>query len=111
MAGARYRSCLASGLFLAASASGAILPEKPDWSIDFSGEAIGYPACFGNSQHARGVLITLRSGQIVLVDPDGRRRIAMQLDRPIETSAVAAELRGKDTLAVVAVDVVGSVYC
>jgi outer membrane protein assembly factor BamB len=89
----------------------AIFPANPEWSIDFGGEAIGYPAHFGAIEATRGVLISLHSGQVVLVGPQGERLLGMKLDLPMETPAVAADLRANGSLSIVAVDAAGSVYC
>ena len=76
----------------------AIFPANPEWSIDFGGEAIGYPAHFGAIEATRGVLISLHSGQVVLVGPQGERLLGMKLDLPMETPAVAADLRANGSL-------------
>src|SRR5437016_12596275 len=91
--------------------SASVFPSGPEWSVDFGTEAIGYPAHFGPVEQTRGILISLHPGQIVLVSPQGEKRLTMRVDLPMETSAVAADLRGKGSFSVVAVDAERSVYC
>jgi outer membrane protein assembly factor BamB len=94
------------------SAPGAVFPAgKPEWSVEFGPGTIGPPAHFGPVDQTRGVLVTLYSGQIVFLGPQGDRRSTLTVDLPIETPAVAADLLGDGHLAVVAVDSWGSVYC
>ena len=65
----------------------------------------------GPVDQTRGILLTLRAGQILLLGPQGEKRCTMAVDLPIETPAVAADLLGDGHLSVVAVDTWGSVYC
>jgi outer membrane protein assembly factor BamB len=47
----------------------------------------------------------------VLVNPQGEKQFSMKLDLPVETPAVAPDLNGNGRLSIVAVDVLGSLYC
>jgi outer membrane protein assembly factor BamB len=99
-------------LFCTTALAGPIFPaDKPEWTVDFTGGAVGHPAHFGSVEKTRGVLVTEHSGKITLVSPTGEKRLTMNLDLPVETPAVAADLRGDGKLSVVAVDAWGSIYC
>ena len=98
-------------LFCGTRAGGGVFTiGKPEWRIDFGG-AIGSAIHFGSIEQTRGILVTLHSGEIVLVSPQGEKGLSMKLDLPAETPAVAVDLNGNGHLSVVAVDVIGSLYC
>lgn len=97
---------------LAAQLSAAVFSsETPQWSVEFKGGVIGHPALFGAVEKNRGVLITEPNGKITLLSPRGEPQAVMALDRPADTPAVAADLSGKGTLSIIAVDAWGSIYC
>jgi len=92
--------------------AGPVFPAaKPEWSVEFAGGVIGHPAHFGPVEKCRGVLVTEHSGRITLVSPTGEKLLTMNLDLPVETPAVAADLRGHGKFSVVSVDARGSIYC
>jgi len=104
---------LALGAFLFSGAAGATdgFPGmKPEWSIDFSESVIGGPVHFGDVESTRGVLVTLASGKVVLVDTHGHVAASAKLDLPSDSPAVAGRLLPGESLAIVAADVWGSLY-
>jgi outer membrane protein assembly factor BamB len=97
---------------LAASVScAAVFSNPPEWKLDFGERAIGHPAHLGSLEATQGILVTLHSGKVVLINPAGEKVLTMTLDLPCETPAVAGELLGKGLPSIVAVDVRGSIYC
>ena len=108
----RLAVAVAAGFCCVSNISAGIFPtNQSEWRVDFRGAAIGYPAHFGSVEQTKGLLITLRTGEILVLDSNGKKRLEMKLDLPVETSAVAANLEGKGRLSIVAVDAAGSVYC
>ena len=97
---------------VAGSLAGQVFPAgKPEWIVESGPGTVGPPTHFGPVNQTRGILLTLRSGQILLLGPEGEKQATMTVDLPIETPAVAVDLLGDGRLAVVAVDTWGSVYC
>lgn len=104
--------CLLGASLLVASSTAAVLPGgRVEWELDLGNGTLGPAMPFGRADQAGGVLVTRRSGEIVLAGPRGEKRVTMKLDRFTETPAVAADLEGRGQLSVVAVDGWGSVYC
>jgi len=91
--------------------AGVFSSNGPDWTLDFAGGAVGHPTHFGSVEKTRGVLVTEHDGKITLVGPQGEKRLKITLDLPIETPAVAVDLRSEGKLSIVAVDAWGSIYC
>lgn len=113
--GVFLRSC--RWLVVSASLLGALvtlhaglLGEKPAWSVDFAGQAIGCPIPLGPVEAARGVVITDRTGKITILDREGQKKVVMTMDLPAETPAVAVDLGGRGTWTILGVDAWGSVY-
>ncbi len=81
-----------------------------EWSLDLKEPGISHPVHFWKVERARGVLVTLASGTVVLVDPRGHVVASARLDLPSESPAVAGELLPGQGPAIVAADVCGSLY-
>jgi len=88
-----------------------VLQGEPEWKIDFGEPVVGHPVLIGKVEATTGILVTLRSGKVVVINPAGEKRQTIALDLPCETPGVAGNLRDDGIHSIVAVDVRGSVYC
>lgn len=95
----------------AGGASAGVFGDKPDWQIDFGEAAVGHPVPLGSTDATKGILVTLRAGKVIWINPTGEKVRTLALDLPCETPAVAGDLLGQGIPSIVAVDVRGSVYC
>ncbi len=91
--------------------SAGVFGDKPEWQIDFGEAVVGHPVPVGSVDATKGILVTLRAGKVVLINPAGEKVLTVTLDLPCETPAVAGELLGKGIPSIVAVDARGSIYC
>ncbi|HUZ45166.1 MAG TPA: PQQ-binding-like beta-propeller repeat protein [Terriglobia bacterium] len=82
-----------------------------DWSIRFGERTVGNPVSFGGIESAKGVLVTLVSGKILVLNPRGKTVASMKLDLPPAAPAVAGDIFGNGKTEIAAFDVWGSVYC
>ncbi len=102
-------------LFLLATLGTIAKAESPgmpvDWSVRFGERTVGTPVSFGSIQSAKGILVTLASGKILVVNPRGKTVASMKLDLPPATAAVAGDILGDGKTEIAAQDVWGSVYC
>ena len=89
----------------------AVFGDKPEWQMDFGEAVVGHPVPLDSVSATRGILITLRAGKVVLLNPAGEKVRTLTLDLPCETPAIAGDLLGQGIPSIVAVDVRGSVYC
>ncbi len=81
------------------------------WTSDLGEAPAGQPLPFGSGEAAEGILVTLGSGRLVLLGPQGEKLRTMTLDLPADSPAVAGDLRGRGRPAIIAIDVSGSVTC
>ena len=97
-------------MFLAAALAATAPAITLDWSVALGENSAGGPVAFGSPQSAQGVLVTLGSGRVLLIGPDGKIRTSMKLDMPVACPAAS----GKMTAAgenILAADLWGSLYC